>query len=256
MTILPHLRLLWLLILLAGQAACAQRVVHVIVALADNEHQQGVKQWGSLGNGQDPGKNLLWGAGHGVRTYFDRAKEWERLETKRPQVAHILERAVWKHRDSAVYVVADAYDGRHLLEATQDLLLYASGGGAALIGLGGKVISAGGDADLIVYMGHNGLMDHKVEQVYRPAQEHDTEVMILASLSRGFFANALRATGARPLLWTTGVIVPEAYLLHNALQVWVAHGTDEAIRESAAKAYDRHRSSTFAGAMRLLVTGW
>ena len=43
-------------------------VVHVVVALCDNEHQGIVPVPATLGNGQDPRNNLYWGALYGVRT--------------------------------------------------------------------------------------------------------------------------------------------------------------------------------------------
>lgn len=249
---------LFLLLLAASLNVAALRVVHVIVALADNEHQGIAKLNGTLGDGSLPQSNINWGAGHGMKSHFDWAPEWERLETRKPDKAHILDRAVWKHRDSAVYLIADAYDGRHLREATEDLLLYASGGGAGIVGLGGKVIACGGNADLIVFMGHNGLMDLTIEKAFRPTDDHGNqrEVMILAPISRGFFTHHVRATGAKPLLWTTGLLSTEAYTLRGALIGWVAHESDEAIRERAAKAYDQYQRTGIAGARRLLVTGW
>lgn len=251
-----RLSLLLCFLLAYFSGSSATRVVHVIVALADNEHQQIVKLPGAFGDGRSPNSNINWGAGHGLRSHFDWAPEWERMEAKNPELAHILERAVWKHRDSAIYLIADAYDGRNLREATEDLLLFASGGGAGLIGLGGKVIPSGGGADLIAYIGHNGLMDIKVEKVFRPADENRNEVMILAPLSRGFFANPIRATGARPVLWTTGLLSTEAYTLRDALLGWVARETDEEICERAAKAYDLYQKTGIAGARRLFVSGW
>jgi hypothetical protein len=245
-----------ILFLIVAIHANATRVVHVIVALADNQHQSIAKLPGAFGNGQNPKSNQNWGAGHGMKSHFDWAPEWVRMETAKPDVEHILDRAVWKHRDSAIYLIADAYDGRNIREATEDLLLFASGGGAGMISLGGKVIPSGGGANLIVYVGHNGLMDVKVEKVYRPEEDHDREVIILAPLSRGFFSNPIRASGAKPLLWTTGLLSTEAYTLRDALQGWVAGETDEEIRERAAKAYDQYQKSGMAGARRLLVTGW
>jgi hypothetical protein len=251
-----RLQLLLIGLLLLIAQAHAVRVVHVLVALADNANLGSAQVPAAMGNAQIPASNLYWGAAHGVRSQFDRAPEWTRLEAARPAAAHILERAVWKHRDSALYLIADAYDGTQLRTATEDLLLYTSGGGAGSIVAGGMAIPTGGGCDLIVYMGHNGLMDHRIERAYRPEQPHDRAVVILASLSRGFFGNAIRATGARPILWTTGVIVPEAYILRELLAGWILGENDEALRERAAKVYDQHRRCGIAGARRLLVSGW
>lgn len=234
----------------------AQRVVHVVVALCDNVHQGIVKVPESLGNGQQPRTNLYWGAGFGVRTHFDRAAEWVRQPCERPLEAWILERAVWKHRDSAVYLIADAYDGRNIREATQDLLRYASGAARGSIAVAGRRIATGGAADLIAYVGHDGLMDFDLGTTY-PAQDRARrEAIVLACVSKGYFAGALRPTGATPLLWTTGLMAPEAYTLKAALAGWVAHERPEAIRERAAKAYDQYQKCGLQAARRLLVSGW
>jgi hypothetical protein len=234
----------------------ATRVIHVLVALADNDHQQGLKVSAALGNGNDPASNILWGAGFGVRSHFDWAPEWERMECRKPDVPYILDRAVWKHRDSTIYLVADAYAGDHLLRATQDLLLYSSGDAESLIGLGGKVLPIGGGADLIVYMGHNGLMDHKIEKVYRPVNDRKREVMILASMSRGFFANPIRATEATPILWTTGLLIPEAYILREALIGWVVREKSDRCAERAAEVYGRNKNVSLQNARKLFVSSW
>ena len=46
------------------------RVVHVFVALTDNEHQGIVPAPPVLGNGDDPARNPYRGAAFGVRTFF------------------------------------------------------------------------------------------------------------------------------------------------------------------------------------------
>ncbi|MEZ4807065.1 MAG: hypothetical protein R2815_06255 [Flavobacteriales bacterium] len=234
----------------------AQRVAHVVVALCDNKYQGIVKVPAGIGNGQEPRNNLYWGAGYGVRTHFDRSAEWIRQPSVKPAVAHLLERAVWKHRDSAVYLVADAYDGRNIREATEDLLRYASGAGSTTLEVSGKRIPIGGGADLVGYVGHDGLMDFSLDKTFPAQDTKQRRTIILACISKGFFAPHLRPTGAAPLVWTTGLMAPEAYTLKAALEGWVAHETDAAVRERAAKAYDQYQHCGINGARRLLVTGW
>jgi hypothetical protein len=249
---------LFITAILVSIASPAMRVVHVIVALADNEHQQGIKLPLVMGNGQMPAGNQLWGAGMGMKSHFEWAKEWIRVsDVPKPDVPHILERLIWKHKDSTIYLIADAYDGRELRRATGDLLLYASGGGASTVNAGGTMIPAGGGAALIAFLGHNGLMDFKIEKVYRPeVLDHGRQVIILSSLSRGFFANHIRATGAHPLLWTTGILLAEAYTLRDALLGWVAGESDAEIAGRAARAYDQYKKSGIDAARRLLVSGY
>ena len=80
----PMKRLRYILIILCGlmffdaPSATAQpppRLVHVFVALADNAHQGIVPKPAAIGNGDDPAKNLYWGAAFGVGTYFKMSSE-------------------------------------------------------------------------------------------------------------------------------------------------------------------------------------
>ena len=82
------------------------------------------------------------------------------------------------------------------------------------------------------------------------------EAIVLACLSKSYFAAPLRAAGAQPLLWTTGLMAPEAYTLKSALDGWVARESNEQIRERAAGAYDKYQKCGIKGARRLLVSGW
>ncbi|MBL7946649.1 MAG: hypothetical protein JNN32_11360 [Flavobacteriales bacterium] len=234
----------------------SQRVVHVIVAICDNEHQGIVKVPAGIGNGQKPSTNLYWGSGYGVKTHFNRSEDWVAIECMKPTVPHILDRAIWKHRDSAVYLVADAYDGRNIREATEDLLRFASGAAPEKIVLGGTEILAGGGAQLIAYVGHDGLMDFALDETFEQVGTSTREAIILACISKRFFAPHLRHTGAYPVLWTSGLMAPEAYTLKAALTGWVRRETREAIRERAAQAYDKYQKCGINGARRLFATGW
>lgn len=245
-----------ILVLCSGTGSARSRVIHVLVALCDNEYQGIVKVPAGIGNGQKASTNLYWGAGYGVRTHFDRAEEWQRVECPKATEAHILDRAVWKHRDSAVYLVAEAYDGRNIREATEDLMRYASGAGSRPIHLDGLTIQAGAGADLIAYVGHDGLMEFDLNKSYPAQDQRVRETIILACISKRYFASPLRHTGASPLLWTTGLMAPEAYTLKAALAGWVARESSEAIQERAARAYDHYQHCGINGARRLLVSGW
>src|ERR1700730_9005693 len=83
------------------------RVVHVFVALADNQHQGIVPVPARLGDGDAPASNLYWGAAFGVKTFFRSSKDWELISASPGPILSILERCVFKHRTEDVYVVAD-----------------------------------------------------------------------------------------------------------------------------------------------------
>jgi len=58
-------------------AESSPRVVHVFVALADNQHQGIIPVPPALGTGRDPQHNLYWGAAYGVRTYLKASEDWD-----------------------------------------------------------------------------------------------------------------------------------------------------------------------------------
>src|SRR2546426_1033430 len=88
-----------------------QRTIHVFVSLADNQNQGIVPVPAKLGNGLDVIHNLYWGAAAGVKTFFVRSSDWTLLKCEEKPKREVLERCVFKHRQSKVYLVADAYRG-------------------------------------------------------------------------------------------------------------------------------------------------
>src|SRR5262249_2093890 len=53
------------------------RVIHVVVALCDNQYQGIVPVPPLIGNGDDPARNLYWGAAFGVKSFFKKAPDWK-----------------------------------------------------------------------------------------------------------------------------------------------------------------------------------
>ena len=103
------------------------RVAHVLVALADNQFQGIVPVPAAIGNGDDPVRNLYWGAGYGLRTFLNRSADWQIVGRCRPGNGPVLERCIFRHRQEPVYVVADAYRGREIKQAISDFFAYAAG---------------------------------------------------------------------------------------------------------------------------------
>jgi hypothetical protein len=88
------------------------------------------------------------------------------------------------------------------------------------------------------------------------ADARHRDIIILACASRQFFSEPVRATGGRPLLWTTGLMAPEAYTLAAALDGWIAGETPIQVRDRAARAYDQYQHCGVSAAKRLFTTGW
>jgi hypothetical protein len=238
-------------------------VVHVFVALCDNVNQGIVPVSATLGNGDDPQRNLYWGAAFGVKTFFTKNKDWRPIESKTPSnksASVVLERSIFKHRTRDVFLVAEAYRGRYIQQATQDFLEAAAGapGESIEVTVDGKKfeLHAGGSASLLAYVGHDGLMDFQLASFPTKRDEEKRDAIILACASKNFFAEPLKATGARPLVWTTNLMAPEAYILSAAIDGWLIHETDEQIRVRAAKAYSQYQRIGLKSASGLFATGW
>jgi hypothetical protein len=171
---------------LPSPAESSPRVVHVFVALADNVNQGIVPVPAKLGNGDDPERNLYWGSAYGVKTFFARSREWALVATRRNPTASILERCIFKHRTSDVYLVADAYQGIQIRQAIVDFLGAAAGSDAETIEVvaGGKTtaLHGGGGADLVAYAGHDGLMDFQLSSFPRKKGEASRPAIILACI--------------------------------------------------------------------------
>jgi hypothetical protein len=236
------------------------QLVHVLVALCDNVNQGIVPVSAALGNGEDPAKNLYWGAAFGVKTFFSKSKDWRLVaDTIDPKYA-VMERLVFKHRSRDVYLVADAYKGIEIQRAIMDFLASAAGGmnETLSVSLDAKKIelNIGGGADLVAFVGHNGLMDFRLPSY--PAKEDDArrEAIILSCASKSYFTAPLRRTGAEPLLWTTNLMAPEAYILQAALDGWMLGEDGERVRQRAAVAYNSYQKCGLKSAQSLFVTGW
>jgi len=236
------------------------RTVHVFVALADNQSQGIIPVPAKLGNGEDPERNLYWGSAYGVKTFFMRSPDWLRISCDEKPKAEILERCVFKHRVANVYLIADAYRGREIRQAILDFLASAAGEGAEAMrppgASGTPKLPIRGGANLVAYIGHDGLMDFQLSQFPHKKNEVHRDAVVLACASKQFFAEPLRAAGAYPLLWTTGLMAPEAYTLKSALDGWIAGESNEQIRDRAAGAYDKYQKCGFRAAHRLLTSGW
>ena len=91
-----------------------------------------------------------------------------------------------------------------------------------------------------------------------PSKKNDIhrDAVVLACASKQFFAEGIRTSGAYPLIWTTGLMAPEAYTLKSLLDGWITGENSEQIRDRAAEAYDKYQKCGLRAAHRLFATGW
>ena len=249
----------------ADIAAGKPIVVHIVVALCDNKYQGIVPVPKSLGNGQHPESNLYWGAGFGVRTFFTHHAGWTLLETSKSPSAHVLERIVLEKtiqragRETSVYAVAEAWDGKEIKGAIERFLSIAAGGmpeNLTVVSKGRSVtLRTGGAAQIVAYVGHDGLMDFSLQPVTRVKGDNESRSsVVLACASRSFFSELLKAGGSHALLLTTGLMAPEAYTLDAAITAWIAGKSTSDVREAAAAAYNKYQKCGMTAARRLFAT--
>lgn len=223
--------LLWLLAL-ALPAVAAPLRVHVTVALCDNATQGIVPVPAAIGDGNDPRTNLYWGAMYGVKSWLKR-DGWnvEKAESPHP---YVLERLMARKTIAGreVLLVADAWRGSRIREAITSFLERASGVGGA---------------DVVAYVGHDGLMEFDVTPRVDRAEAKPRSI-VLACASLQYFGKHLERAGSSPLLLTTGLMAPEAYTLTAAIEAHVRGGD---VREAAAQAYHKYQKCGVKAARRL-----
>ncbi len=245
--------------IIAGQPV----IIQVSVALADNKNQWIVPVPAAIGNGQDARTNLYWGARYGLKTYMTSDAGWEKIAFLASKDSRILERLVLRkkflrHGQSVpVYLVADAWDGRYINDTIEQFMRFNAGNDEVVVRADDKKFYAGGKAHLIVYVGHNALMDYvgvKNIMVARPAISEINPIndaIVLACKSQDYFSSRLEKVNANPLVMTTGLMAPEAYTLNAAIQEWITGASVKEVRKAAAASYNKYQKTGRKAAERL-----
>lgn len=236
------------------------KIIHVLVALCDNIHQGIVPVAPKLGDGENPRNNLYWGARYGVKTYFMNSNSWQLLKTIKKPSDPILERCVFKHKKNKIYMVADAYRGIRIKKAIMDYLDFVSGNSKKTIMLHEnskqKKLKIQGSAHLIVYVGHNGLMDFSLQSYPKTIDKIKRDAIVLGCDSKRYFCEPLLKANANPVLWTTGLMAPEAYTLENFFEGWILNEDTKNLLLRAAKAYHKFQKCGLNAAQRLFTSGY
>ncbi|NND77997.1 MAG: hypothetical protein HKN39_07415 [Flavobacteriales bacterium] len=245
--------LLFIILFLSLQSFSQTRFIHVYVALCHNDNQGIVPVPTQLGNGQDPDKNLYWGAMFGLRSYFKNiSHDWQKIKDIEPKDPEILDAILYKHSSQDFYLLAEAYDGSKIKSCTEQFLRSSNGQGEKMIEYRSNKFMFGGNSDLVAYIGHDGLMDFSVNVKYN-APVKDIDAIVLACFSKDYFAIEFKRSGAIPVLWTTHLMAPEAYTLEAALRAWL---NNKSLKESAAQAYNKFQKCGLKGARNLFSTGF
>lgn len=208
------------MLLASGVVQAELRKVRVYVALCDNE-TQGIAPVGEkIGNGDEPDSNLYWGCSDGIAVHFKKTRKWKVTRTEADVSDEVLRRITFKHTEAEIELVAYAYRGSEMMRCLADF----------------EKAAAGGEFDLVAYIGHNALMDFRQEPP-EGVEENDTEVVVLCCLSEKYFRDRLEALGCRPLVMTSQFMYPGSFILSAAIESWwKGEGLGE-IRSVAGRAY-------------------
>ena len=225
-------------------AQIPQKKALIIVSLADNANQGIVPIKSTLGNGQNPSTNLYWGALYGVKTYFKRAADYS--VTKGPDYSALTGALdsikIIPTHDDTFDITAIAFDGAlqniALKRYYQALLQNAEG------------------YDLVVYIGHNPLMDIRPNFDFKSGQAYidrakPVKTVVLACQSRSFFKDSIAKTNGVPYVMTNGNMAPEAYTLDGILKAWMKDEGPETARRNAAQKYAEYQKIPLKNAMWL-----
>jgi hypothetical protein len=231
------------------------KVIHIFVALCDNKYQGIVPVPAKIGNGQDPDNNLYWGCGFGIKTYFKNSKEWTFLKSEKEK-GKMLERLIFKHKTKDFYLIADAYDGQFIQDCTKDFLNSNAGNRKDTLSVHNETIGISGNANLLGYIGHNGLMDFSLTEDFKNSDNQTRDCIILACKSKHYYSNYIKNSKSNPLVWTTQFMAPEAYTIHDAISGYVLNETPSQIHLRASKAYSKYQKCSLKAASNLLATGF
>jgi hypothetical protein len=231
------------------------RIIHIFVPLCDNKNQGIVPVNASLGNGQNLRTNLYWGAGYGIKTHFNKSTEWLLIyDTISPDSA-VLERLVFKHFRENVFLIADAFDGGEMEHCLRSYFRSCAGQNYQNLIVKKDTILFGSSSDLLIFNGHNGLMDVDIEAIYASDSIH-RDAVVIACYSHSYFSSHLQEAGAFPVVCTTHLLAPEAYVAHAICSAWVAKKSTEDVRYVAGEAYHKIQKCGARAADRLFISGW
>lgn len=201
------------------------RSIGVFVALADNQNQGIVPVPAAIGNGEDPEHNLYWGTAEGFKGVFDHSKDWKltaKQEAPEKPGASVLRARTYRNEARNALLQAQAYKGAAIRQCLLDF----------------EAAIQSGRYDLVVYIGHNGLMDFNLPKPTAPGpQARRPDVIVLCCKSAPYFQERIEAAGGRPVLLTTQFMYPGAFILQAAAEGWLKGESRTAIRNRAGTAY-------------------
>ena len=117
----------------------------------------------------------------------------------------LLSRRTYRRVGSNLVLVARAYRGSQMKRCIEDY----------------EAAVAHGSYDLVVFIGHDGLMDFELPMPARaPDQAKKPDCVALCGISEQYFKPRLLAEGGRPVLLTTQLMYPGAFTIEALVDTW------------------------------------
>lgn len=233
-------------------------IVHVFVPLCDNINQGIVPTSPKLGNGLDLRNNLYWGVRHGMKTIFKNNKNWKMLHAYNPENNNVLERVIYERNygKTKVTLIMDAYRGDKMKETLEDYFNSLAENKMSTITIEGKNIPIYGNSDLLVFNGHNGLMDTEISYTVTKSNIRQKDAISISCSSKYYFDNHYKKMNAYPIVTTQNNLYPGGFILEGIIDKWATFAEDEMIRQEAGNSYHRVKKCGIKGARNLFYTGW
>lgn len=235
-------------------------VAHVLVPLCDNEHQGIIPTSPKIGDGLKPNSNLYWATSKGVKRYFSELADWKLLKSIENPKENVLERVIFYKKfpnGAQVYLVADAYRGDKMPECLDDYFNSLSEHLKDSVVLDKITIPINGGADLIAFNGHNGLMDESTSFTKATAHTRPKDAVSISCASRGYFKPYYLQTNSFPLVHTTNLLYPGAFILEGILNEWAMLKSEKDCKIGAGNGYYKHKPKSGPnGSQNLFDFGW
>ena len=236
-------------------------VVQVHVPLCDND----VLACGNarLGDGDRPEGNLYWSTSEGVLGWLPRHGWKQALDADGAAIGEpdVLDLRVWR-RDLPtpaawrragvgptirIYLVTQAWRGERIARAFARWVDDLNGATHVSLRLSdGTLLAAGGDAQLVAWVGHNHLMDVERFDWAGAAARADGRPRGAIAIACHTAAYMRNDVPGAPLLLTRDFLYANAAALEGAVLAFAAGGDYTAIRRGAAAGYAEGGKKPFA----------
>ncbi|MFT7614251.1 MAG: hypothetical protein ACI9J3_003233 [Parvicellaceae bacterium] len=234
-------------------------IVHVFVPLCDNEHQGIVPTSASIGNGMDAYRNLYWGTSKGMKRFFKERPDWKMIGSEKNVNVNVLDRAIFEKsfpNKAKVRLIMDAYRGDKMKLCLEHYFMALAGITNDSITLDSIAYPAYGHADLIIFNGHNGLMDEDPKS-YANKDSRPKDAVSISCISKSYFKSFWDESGSYPLVMTSGLMYPGAFCTEFIINDWAMLKDAEHCRAAAGKGYYKYKPKSGPnGSNNLFTTGW